>query len=184
MQRRTVKFKVGRVAARRVLNVKGPADAEVIITIGVPRRSRSGRWECLFLIEGLGRPQVESVGGEDSLQALLLAVGMVRLTLEQTGHSFEWIAAELGSGIPLQAPISYGPRFERRVNLFIEREAKRVIEARLKRNKMDIGECETELKQRKKLIVALEAALKRRKTAVANVQANLRNWKPGRSRDA
>jgi hypothetical protein len=113
----------------------------------------------------------------------LLAIGMVRLNLDQTGNRFQWMDSESGSGIPRQVPTHYGFRFEERVNLFIEREAKRVFEARLKRNKVDVRACEAELKQRKELIGALEAALKRRKAAVINGEANLKNWKPARSPD-
>jgi len=63
-----------------------------------------------------------------------------------------------------------GARFEERVNLAIEREAKRVWEQRLRASQADIAACEAELKQRKELIAGLEKTLARRK-AVATARA-------------
>jgi hypothetical protein len=180
MPKKSGKPGLGRVVARRVLTTTGSGIAEVTISIGAPRRSNFGRWDCSVLIEGLGKPRLQSVEGGDSLQALLLAIGITRFNLDQTGNRFQWTDPESGSGIPRQVPTQYGRAFEERVNLLIEREAKRISEAKLKRNTLDIRACEAELKQRKELIEALETALQRRKAAAVNWEANLKNWRPGR----
>ncbi len=82
-------------------------------------------WECPFLIEGLGKPQIQNIGGADALQALLLAIEGVRVALEKTGDRYIWldIDPEFGSGIPGYIPTDYGRQFEARINLVIEREA-------------------------------------------------------------
>ncbi len=73
-----------RVIASRVLNEIGSL-REISVSFEEPQQRPRGHWECRFLIKGLGRPQIRTVGGGDSLQALLLAVEGARLTLDKSG---------------------------------------------------------------------------------------------------
>jgi hypothetical protein len=180
MSTRAAKSELGRVVARRILTATGAGIAEVIISIGIPRASSFGRWKCSLLLEGLGAPRLQSVEGGDSLQALLLAIGIARFDLDRTGYKFHWTDPDSGCGIPLQVPTHYGRAFEERVNLFIERDAKRILEAGVRRRRVDIRRWEHELKKRKNLLAAMEAAIERSKAALTRREENLRNWQPGR----
>jgi hypothetical protein len=136
------------------------------------------------MIEGLGKPQIQNIGGADALQALLLAIEGVRVALEKSGDRYIWldIDPEVGSGIPRYIPTDYGRQFEARINLVIEREAKRVWKRRLKARKADLAEHETELKQREEVIAALRSTLERQKAVANNWDEDLKKWKPGQPR--
>lgn len=100
----------------------------------------------------MGRPQIRSVGGADSLQALLLAVEGARVALDKTGSRFTWLETDpdkAGPGIPRYIPTHQGPRFEARVNLAIERESKRYFQRILKSRKANIVAFEAEVRQRR-----------------------------------
>jgi len=136
------------------------------------------------LIKGLGRPQIHSARGVDSLQALLLAVEGVRVTLDKTGSRFTWLETDpdkAGSGIPRFIPTRQGPRFEARVHLAIERESKRYFQRILDSRKANIAAFEAEVKGRRETLALLEEALVRRKAGAADWQANLKEWKPGKT---
>lgn len=185
MQRNRKKSELGRVIARRVLTQMGPEIRDVTVLIGNPRRQSDGTWKCSYCIEGLGKSRVQTAEGADALQALLLAVGGARVSLEKTGNRFSWLDYDLekaGSGIPRYVPTQYGPRFEARINLAIERESKRYYEGVLKRRKANITEFEAEVKQRREVLAVLEAALERRKAAVADWEIELKKWKPAETR--
>jgi hypothetical protein len=86
---------LGRLLARRKLYVDGAPSREVTISIGMPRHLGTYR-QCPFFIESDGKSQVQTVGGEDALQALLIAIGAIRKDLEETGLPLVWNAGELG----------------------------------------------------------------------------------------
>jgi len=67
------KHKPSRTLARRELNEIGSI-RRVVVSIGTPRRHPKGDWEGWFSIEGLGKRDVQRVGGVDALQALLISV--------------------------------------------------------------------------------------------------------------
>ena len=160
------KIKLGQVIARRVLTeYTGDSIGEVAISIGAPRPHPKGDWECPFAIESYGQSKVESAGGVDALQALLIAIEGVRTRLDQTGCRYEWLGPDLGwgAGIPRQVPMGYGKRFEKRLNQVIESETARHWDSRLRFRKARIAEFEAELEQRKKTVAAWEAILKKRK---------------------
>jgi hypothetical protein len=174
-----------RVIASRVLNEIGGSLREISVSFEKPQRTPRGNWECRFLIKGLSRPQIHSVGGEDSLQALLLAVEGARVTLDKTGSRFTWLETDpdkAGTGIPRYIPMLRGPRFEARVNLAIERESKRDFQRILKTRKANIGEFEAEIRQRREVLAMLESALERRKAGAAAWEADLKKWKPEKTR--
>lgn len=174
--------RLGRTIATRILTATTTDEQrEVVITIGAPRRYADGHWECCFLIEGLGPARVETCGGADAFQALLLALDGIWVGLRQTGYRFTWLSSDFGAGIPRQIPIGYGDRFEKRVERVIERETAKHWETMLRDRKVDIAECEAELKTRKAIMAAWEKALQARKASIASWEARLagqKNQKP------
>jgi hypothetical protein len=179
-----LKRRLGRIIARRELTEIGSI-RKVIVSIGTPRRHPKCDWECWFSLEGLGKPHLQSVGGVDPLQALLLAVEGVRVTLDKTGRRFAWLEDDpdkAGSGIPRYVPTHYGPLAEARINVAIEREAKRFFQRILNSRKGNIAAYEAELRERSEVIAIMQAALARRKAGATEWQANLKKWKPEKTR--
>jgi len=167
-----------RVIASRVLNEIGGSLREIEISFEEPQQTPRGNWECRFLIEGLSRPQIHSVGGADSLQALLLAVEGARVTLDKTGSRFTWLETDpdkAGTGIPRYIPTHKGPRFEARVNQAIERESKSYYQRILKTRKANIAAFEAEIRQRREVLAMLEAALEKRKAGAAAWEGDLKS---------
>jgi hypothetical protein len=159
--------RLGRIVARRILTEAGKSDHEAIVYLGTPRRHPRFVWECPFLIEGIGKPEIRSVGGADALQALLLAIKGVKGYLDQSGVEWLWMGSrELATGIPLQAPL-HGRSFEERVRLLIERESKRASEAKFKSAQIAI-------KKR-------EGALRANNRALARWKSDLKAWDPAQS---
>lgn len=185
MRKGREKPELRRVIASRVLNETGGSLREIEVSWEKPQRKPRGNWECRFLTKGLGEPQIHSIGGADSLQALLLAVEMARVTLDKTGSHFTWLETDpdkSGTGIPRYIPMHQGPRFEARVNLAIERESKRYFQGRLKTRKANIAAFEAEIRQRREVLGMLEAVLERRKAGVAAWEDDLKKWKPEKIR--
>jgi hypothetical protein len=133
------------------------------------------------MIEGIADSRVQKAGGVDALQALLMAIEGIRVALERTGRRFVWLDPKVGADIPRFVPTGYGRHFEERINRAIERETKRVWEAKLKNSKADISACEAEVKQRKEALAKLEAALEKRKTIAASWESNLKNSASGKN---
>jgi hypothetical protein len=168
---------LGRLLAQRMLHVDGAPSREITISIGIPRQIGT-YWQCPFLIESDGKSQVQTVGGEDALQALLIAIGAIRKDLEKTGLPLVWMAPELGFDIPQFVPMGYGRRFEQRINRVIEQETKRFWESQLKSRKADIAACEQELQHRKDMVAAWEITLEKRKARAAQWEANMNKQQP------
>jgi phage baseplate assembly protein W len=141
----------------------------------MPKQVGNDRWECLLEIKGLEKAHRHRVRGGDSLQALLLAIEEARCKLEEDGDRFVLVDIEpdYGSGLPRFIPTGMGPRFEQRIDIALERESRRVWEARFKNRKADIDACEKELKQRGKILAGLQASLERRKTVLADWDKDL-----------
>jgi hypothetical protein len=161
------KGKLGRVIARRIFTEAGKPDRKVIVYLGTPRRHPRYIWECPFLIEGIGKPEIRSVGGGDSLQALLLAMQRIKQCIEQSEVEYLWMGwSELGTGIPLQVP-PHGRSFEERLRPLIERESKRFWEAKFKSAQVAIKKHEGELTAGKQ--------------ALARWKSDLKAWDPAQS---
>jgi hypothetical protein len=172
---------LGRVIARRVLEARKPEMIRrVTVSIGAPRRHPKGDWECPYRIEGLGESKVSASGGVDSLQALILAIEGIRVTLERTGDRFVWLDEAFGAGIPSYIPTHYGPRFESRISQVLEREAQRYWTEKFKASKADLTALAAEVKQRKETLAVLVSELKRRQPISANWEESLKNWKPSK----
>jgi hypothetical protein len=176
---------LGRPIARRTLTEDGVTGREIVISIGLPRPyrlSESGDWECPFLIEGIGEPNVETARGVDSLQALILAIEGLRVRLEQTGRNFVWLDPNMGVDIPLYVPSVYGKRLVERVSRAIEREIVRVWRARIKKSWAKIRTEETKLRRQGIAPTKIARTLAQKKSILEEREASVNNLKPGWSR--
>lgn len=111
---------IGVVVASRVITLRNSRAQKITISIGRPRRSLPSSWQCSYLIKGMGAPIIGRAGGVDALQALLMAIEGVRVTLERTGHRFVWLDPENGLGIPFLVPLVHGKSVEDRVREVID----------------------------------------------------------------
>jgi hypothetical protein len=71
--------------SRREFSYEGPNGAgQIVVEVGKPALfpdAPRGDWYCPFIIEGASEPYEFSIGGVDSLQALLLAISAVNAHL-------------------------------------------------------------------------------------------------------
>jgi len=84
--------------AERSFELAAPAK-ELIVRIGRPTRHGSRDWVCSVHVVGLDEPETSEAYGEDSLQALLMALSMLRarLTSSQVRWGISWLGdADLG----------------------------------------------------------------------------------------
>jgi hypothetical protein len=112
---------LGKAVAERRLRLVGPRRRAAIVTVRfgrpvrAPRPERGDPWWCPVEIEGLGKRRFNPIAGEDSLQALVLALEFVTQVLpleaERAGAQVEWLgererlvfANTLSSGLAARA---------------------------------------------------------------------------------
>src|SRR5437588_11108363 len=113
--------RLGKIVAERRLRLIGPRRRPAIVTVKFGRPVRSPRpesgdpWWCPVAIAGLGKRRLNPIAGEDSLQALVLALEFVTRLLpfeaERAGARLEWLgererlvfANTLSSGLAARA---------------------------------------------------------------------------------
>jgi len=124
----------GLIIARREFTDANHPGRQIIVSLGLPKRVSSDEWQCGVRIDGLdARPISKQISGVDSLQALLLALQLLRLSLK---HSPCRLARpEFGipcptGDIPLQVPTYLGEEFDERIEQLIKREAPRLLAIR------------------------------------------------------
>ncbi|MGH2608961.1 MAG: DUF6968 family protein [Tepidiformaceae bacterium] len=94
---------LGAVIATRELTIHGPKGARrVVLRIGKPRRQGTGAWACPFRIAGLGRQGVDRAYGEDAVQALQLALEVIRIQLDTSERSVTWLGLPVAVAFPRQ----------------------------------------------------------------------------------
>lgn len=92
------------IAERRLVFVSpDQTEVEVIVSFGKPQLvEEGGPYYCPLRIIGLGPESVKSAYGEDSLQALMLAIRMAKANLEYRaathGGVLRWSSAD-GTGL-------------------------------------------------------------------------------------
>ncbi len=98
---------IGPVVASRQLTARRSDGTEraVVVEIGAPvHLEADGPWWCPFRIQGLGDGSVQSIAGEDSLQALVLSfrylAGMLPYDAERQGETIAWLDGD-DLGIPM-----------------------------------------------------------------------------------
>jgi len=126
--------KIGQVVARRELTDAEDPKRRIVVSLGVPRQVSPLEWQCDVHIDGLGvKPILNYGSGADSLDALLLAAEVLRLSLKRSPYRLAWpddgIPCPAGD-IPLQVPTALGEEFAERIKLLIDREAPRLLKIR------------------------------------------------------
>jgi hypothetical protein len=75
----------------------------VMVRIGKPQRTADENWACTYQIMGETIERTRAIYGEDSMQALLLALSTIRAEMEAeartTGRSLAWVG-ERDIGLP------------------------------------------------------------------------------------
>jgi hypothetical protein len=96
----------------------------VTVSLLMPRRVNTGEWQCPFRITGLRVPNIQEYygHGEDSMQALTLALQGIRVMLEQNRQRVSWLGGEPGDhGFARMVPEPFGLKFSTRLNRIIDR---------------------------------------------------------------
>ena len=128
------KSRIGQIVASRELTDADNPSRRIVVSLGLPRQVHPLEWECRVHIDGL-EPASERVGGVDSMQALLLAVETLRLSLKRSPYRLAWLGDSTfypAGGIPRQVPADLGEEFDERMEQLIERERQPFWESRLK----------------------------------------------------
>jgi hypothetical protein len=161
-------IKMEPLLARRILHVEGAPQREVTISIGLPRHLGT-YWQCPFLVERDGNSEVQTVGGEDALQALLVAINCLRNELDKTGLPLIWMSPELGADIPRFVPMGYGREFERRLDGLIEHEINRFWRYKLNIRREEIAKARREIR-------SIKATIRAREVILNKQTARLKDW--------
>jgi hypothetical protein len=92
---------LGSVIAERALSFDRPRRRATVVRVKfgrpvrAPRPERGDPWWCPVQISGLGKPRLETVAGEDSLQALILALEFASRVLpdaaDRAGGHLQWL---------------------------------------------------------------------------------------------
>ena len=123
-------IRLGTVVASRTLQ-RGAAD--VVVRLGQPRRSGKD-WLCAYQIRGLADDAVKRVYGVDSMQALQLALEVIRATLLAQDDALAWLdLPDVGFGRTV--PVFLGKRRVARLNQAIDREIALWSRAAMRRGK-------------------------------------------------
>ena len=114
----------GRIVARRTFDREGGRlELEVQEPIQDPA-SAHGAWTCKVVVRRDGRCEESVVSGEDSLQALIVAIGNLRRVLREDIPSLRWVG-ELGFvGLPIVTE-GYDPQETDYIEHLLETEARR-----------------------------------------------------------
>lgn len=121
-----MKARIGVVVGTTELRESEPSRRRIIVSLGRPRKVADGDWVCPYRIRGLGVSKVRHAHGFDAVQALVLAIESVRVTLDRSGRRFSCLGGELGdTGFPRYVPTAFGPEFARRLSRLIDREVQR-----------------------------------------------------------
>ena len=92
---------LGSIIAERRLRLGRPRRRATVVSVKFgrpirsPRPQRGDPWWCPIQITGLGKRRLQAIAGEDSLQALILALEFVShilpLDAERAGGHLEWL---------------------------------------------------------------------------------------------
>jgi hypothetical protein len=97
--------------------------------IGRPRKH--GRdWACRVVISNIWMTEPLLVYGVDPMQAVVLALECVRVTLLHSRKGWRWVHGEKGeTGIPMFVPIGFGRKFASRLEALIDAETEKLAVA-------------------------------------------------------
>lgn len=112
---------LGVVIASRRLQVNRKGRNAVVVRLGMPRRRSPTEWRCPFHISGLGSPRVQYGVGSDAFQALLIGLGRIFRSLEESGLTMTWEFGNPGiTGFSPIIPHFMEQKFFRKVERMIE----------------------------------------------------------------
>jgi len=95
----------------------------VSIEIGKPEKRKEDEFACPFQVNGLGDSRLQYAYGMDAIQALVMALDGIRVTLEKNGESVTWLGGDEGEhGIPRFVPQFFGAGFSKHIELIIDKE--------------------------------------------------------------
>ena len=118
---------VGEIIGKRKLYCNGSKKKFLTVTLGKPRKMEDGDWECPFHITGLS---VQKGYGVDAIQALCSSLEEIRVTLNNRKERLSWMTREPGdTGFERLVPSSCGLELTQRINLMIDREIARFVNA-------------------------------------------------------
>ena len=108
--------------------VEDHTGVEVMIGLSRPIQLESGDWSCAFTTDQ-GSPEcARQAHGVDELQALLLAIEGLHMTLSRSGRCLTWLGEPGDTGVPRPSPLMFGLAFRQRVERMIELELEQVAE--------------------------------------------------------
>jgi hypothetical protein len=116
--------RLGTIIAKRTLK-RVDLPGSVLIQVGIPRRRRTGEWACPYQIVGLEEERVRRALGEDSIQALHLALEGIRMDLKPFESQLTWTGQPGDLFLPEYVPYSYGTKFAKQLSALIQEEVRR-----------------------------------------------------------
>jgi hypothetical protein len=113
-------FDESRVFARRTLN-EGRRN-EVTISLSAPQEVGFDEWLCAYEMKGPSRPRrFDGAYGIDAVQAVELALNAVRIWLERSGRTYEWLLQDTtDGGFPQSMPSAFGPEFRKAISAVVD----------------------------------------------------------------
>jgi hypothetical protein len=117
------------IAERQFLSHGTVPPTPVTVRVFAPRRV-DGSWVCDFAIIG-AKTISNSAFGEDSMQALQMALEGLRVLLASADAPLSWCGQVGFLGLPMSVPISYGLVVQRELEEILVREERRIIEREL-----------------------------------------------------
>jgi hypothetical protein len=97
------------------------------VRIGAPAFVAGQEWQCPIELEFDGVMNEKTSHGEDAIQALILAIELVRVEIKKTGILFTWIGEKGDAGFPRSVPSYFGLAFQNLIEEQIERELNEFI---------------------------------------------------------
>ncbi|MEW6296039.1 MAG: hypothetical protein AB1467_07195 [Candidatus Diapherotrites archaeon] len=98
---------------------------EIKVLLGKPSKYQDTEFICAFQIIGLENSQIQYAHGEDSFQALIMALEGIRVTLNKSDKNLTWIGGEKGDhGFPRFVTMSFGLAFSQLLDNIIDQEIK------------------------------------------------------------
>jgi hypothetical protein len=106
----------------------GNEERDILVRLWKPVQY-DGHYVCDFAVDGLPTPGRGHAGGEDSLQALILALSGIRNSLAPYRDDISWLGMVGSHGIPMGVKsFTNDPQGERRLEQLVESEASRPLE--------------------------------------------------------
>lgn len=121
------------VAERELLSLVTDPPTTITARIFVPYES-DGAWKCAFEVVGMTDGAHAAVG-EDSMQALQMAIEGIRATLAPISAQLSWCGEVGFVGFSMNVPISYGPRVQHQLEDALVRQERHLVEQELESRK-------------------------------------------------